>query len=81
MRRKIFKSGNSLVVSLPKDAIEEMQISEGTMVSVYYDRVTKKLIVEPVDTDQTVEGINEEFAQQVSEFIEQYRPALDELAR
>jgi len=81
MRRKIFKSGNSLVVSLPKDAIEEMQISEGTMVSVYYDRVTKKLIVEPVDNDQTVEGINEEFAKQVSEFIEQYRPALDELAR
>ena len=81
MQRKIFKSGNSLVVSLPKDAIEEMQISEGTVVSVYYDRVTSKLIVEPVDTDQTVEGINEEFAKQVSEFIEQYRPALDELAR
>ena len=81
MQRKVFKTGNSLVVSLPKDAIEEMQISEGTVVSVYYDRVTSKLIVEPVDTDQTVEGINEEFAQQVSEFIEQYKPALDELAR
>ena len=81
MQRKVFKTGNSLVVSLPKDAIEEMQISEGTVVSVYYDRVTSKLIVEPVDTDQAVEGINEEFAQQVSEFIEQYKPALDELAR
>jgi len=81
MQRKIFKTGNSLVVSLPKDAIEEMQISEGTVVSVYYDRVTSKLIVEPVDTDQAVEGIDEEFAQQVSEFIEQYKPALDELAR
>ena len=81
MQRKVFKTGNSLVVSIPKDAIEEMQISEGTVVSVYYDRVTSKLIVEPVDTDQAVEGINEEFAQQVSEFIEQYKPALDELAR
>ncbi len=81
MQRKVFKTGNSLVVSLPKDAIEEMQISEGTVVSVYYDRVTSKLIVESVDTDQAVEGINEEFAQQVSEFIEQYKLALDELAR
>ena len=81
MHRKVFKTGNSLVISLPKDAIEAMQISEGTVVSVYYDRVTSKLIVESVDTDQAVEGINEEFAQQVSEFIEQYRPALDELAR
>lgn len=81
MRRKVFKAGNSLVVSLPKDAIEEMQISEGTTVNVYYDCVTSKLIIEPIDLDQTVEGIDEEFAQQVSEFIEQYRPALDELAR
>ena len=81
MRRKIFKSGNSLVISLPKDAIEAMQISEGTVVSVYYDRVTSKLIIEPVDADQEVKGIDEEFAQQVSDFIEQYRPALDELAR
>lgn len=81
MQRKVFKTGNSLVVSLPKDAIEEMQISEGTVVSVYYDRVTKKLIIEPIDTDQEVEGISEEFAKQVSEFIEEYRPALDELAK
>ena len=81
MRRKIFKTGNSLVVSIPKDAIEEMQISEGTVVNVYYDRVTNKLIVETVDTDQEAKGIDEEFEQQVSEFIEQYRPALDELAK
>lgn len=81
MQRKIFKTGNSLVVSLPKDAIEEMQMSEGTVVSVYYDRVTSKLIIEPIDTDKEVEGISEEFAKQVSEFIEEYRPALDELAK
>ena len=81
MQRKIFKTGNSLVVSLPKDAIEEMKISEGTVVNVYYDRVTSKLIVESVDTDQAVEGIDEEFAKQVTEFIEEYRPALDELAK
>ncbi len=54
MQRKIFKTGNSLVVSLPKDAIEEMKISEGTVVNVYYDRVTSKLIVELVEPDQAV---------------------------
>ena len=81
MQRKIFKTGNSLVVSLPKDAIEELQMSEGTVVSVYYDRVTSKLIIEPIDPEREVEGINEEFAKQVSEFIEEYRPALDELAK
>jgi putative addiction module antidote len=81
MQRKIFKTGNSLVVSLPKDAIEELQMSEGTVVSVYYDRVTSMLIIEPIDPEREVEGINEEFAKQISEFIEEYRPALDELAK
>jgi antitoxin component of MazEF toxin-antitoxin module len=81
MQRKVFKSGNSLVVSLPQEAIEEMQISEETVVSVYYDRLTKKLIVEPIKTNQAVEGVDEEFAKQVSDFIEEYKPALDELAK
>ena len=56
MQRKVFKTGNSLVVSLPKDAIEEMRISEGSVISVYYDRVTKKLIVEPITTGQAILG-------------------------
>jgi putative addiction module antidote len=80
MHRKVFKTGNSLVVSLPKDAIEEMRISEGSVMSVYYNRETKKLIVEPIETGQVIEGVDEEFAKQVSEFIEEYKPALDKLA-
>jgi len=81
MQRKVFKTGNSLVVSLPKDAIEEMQIKEGSVVLVYYDRVTKQLIVEPRKSTPAVEGVDEEFARQVSDFIDQYKPALDELAK
>ena len=81
MQRKVFKTGNSLVVSLPKDAIEEMKISEGSMISVYFDRVTKQLIVEPIKAGQAIEGVDEEFARQVSDFIEEYKPALDELAK
>ena len=83
MHRKIFKIGNKLVVSLPKDATDEMQISEGTMVSMYFDRVTRKLVIEPVQSGpgRAAKGINEEFAQQISEFIDEYRPALDELAK
>ncbi|MCK4830775.1 AbrB/MazE/SpoVT family DNA-binding domain-containing protein [bacterium] len=81
VRKKIIKAGNSLVVSLPKDAIEQLGLREGTVVSVWVDRKTSKLIIEPVDPDQVVKGIDEEFAQQVSELIEEYRPALDELAK
>ena len=81
MQRKIFKSGNSLVVSLPKEAIEEMQISKGTIVSINYDRINKQLVIEPLELDQVEGGIDEEFSQQVSEFIEQYQPALNDLEK
>lgn len=81
VRKKIIKAGNSLIVSLPKDAIEQLGLREGTVVSVWVDRKTSKLIIEPVDPDQVVKGIDEEFAQQVSELIEEHRPALDELAK
>ena len=81
MQRKIFKSGNSLVVSLPKEAIEEMQISKGTNVSINYDRINKQLVIEPLELDQVEGGIDEEFSQQVSEFIEQYQPALNDLEK
>lgn len=81
VRKKIIKAGNSLIVSLPKDAIEQLGLREGTVVSVWVDRKTSKLIIEPVDPDLVVKGIDEEFAQQVSELIEEHRPALDELAK
>ena len=34
MSRKIFKTGNSVVVSLPKDTIEYLQMREGSEVNI-----------------------------------------------
>jgi len=79
MARKIFRTGNSLVVSLPKDALEALQIGEGTEVVVDLDQEHRALIISP--KDRTLPGVDEEFARQVDSFIEQYRPALEELAK
>ena len=38
MLRKVFKTGNSVVVSLPKDIIDYLHIYEGTEVNVELDR-------------------------------------------
>lgn len=35
----------------------------------------------PVDKPFSIAGVNEEFARPVNEFIQQYRPALEELAK
>ena len=81
MIRKIFKTGNSMVVSLPRDALEFLNLSDGARVRVELDQTEKKIIISPVDLPLVASGVNESFAQQVDEFIKQYRPALEELAK
>jgi len=81
MLRKIFKTGNSVVVSLPKDAIEYLHISEGTEVNVELDRENRQIVISPAEPLLDIASVDPEFAQQVADFIEQYRPALAELAK
>jgi putative addiction module antidote len=81
MLRKVFKTGNSVVISLPKDALELLGISEGSDVSIDLDREKRQLVISPAEEPLAVAGVDEGFAQQVSDFIEQYRPALEALAK
>jgi putative addiction module antidote len=79
--RKIFKTGNSVVVSLPKDAVEYLRMEEGSEVNVELNREKNQIEITPVQSSPAIAGIDPEFAHQVSEFIEQYHTALDELAK
>jgi antitoxin MazE len=80
MLRKLFKTGNSIVVSLPKDITEPLGVSEGTDVSVELDRENRQIIIRP--TAPPIAGdIDEDFARQLAEFIEEYRPALEALSK
>ncbi len=81
MLRKVFKTGNSLVVSLPKDALDALGIQEGTDVSVDLDKEGRQIIITPLEAPLASAGVDETFARQVADFIEQYRPALEALAR
>ena len=80
MLRKLFKTGNSIVVSLPKDIIEPLGVTEGAEVSVELDRENRQIIIRPAEHPIAAD-IDEEFARQLAEFIEEYRPALEALAR
>jgi antitoxin component of MazEF toxin-antitoxin module len=77
--RKDFKIGNSLVISLSKDALELLDISEGSDVFVDLDGGKQQIVTSPVEEPLSVVGANEAFAQQVAEFIDRYRPALEAL--
>ena len=79
MLRKVFKTGNSLVVSLPKDLLEPLGMTDGTAVSVELDRKNHQILIRPAEKSFTT-GLSEEFARQVSDFIEEYKPVLEALA-
>jgi antitoxin MazE len=81
MLRKVFRTGNSVVISLPRDALEYLDIHEGTEIEVSIDRENHQLIIKPVKMLPVISSVDEKFALQVAEFIEQYRPALKELAK
>ena len=81
MLRKVFRTGNSVVISLPREAMEYLNIHEGAEIEVNLDRENRQLIIKPVERPAAFPGLDEAFAHQVAEFIEQYRPALQALAK
>ena len=81
MLRRLFKTGNSVVLSIPKEILESLGVADGESVSLELDRQQRRVIITPVEKPLAIAGVDEDFARQVNEFIEQYRPALEELAK
>ncbi len=81
MVRKAFRTGNSVVVSLPQEALDYLNIHAGMPVNVTLDRKNRQLIIKPAALPFPISGVDETFARQVAEFINQYRPALEQLAK
>ncbi len=79
MIRKVFKAGNSLVLSLPRATLAALGLSEGSELKITLDVEAGRIVLSPLrppagDIDAT-------FARQLDDFITQYRPALEALAR
>lgn len=77
MLRKIFKTGNSLMISLPREILDALNLSDGSEVLVTLE--DGKIVIRLAQ--QAVPGVDEEFARQLAEFIDEYRPALEALAK
>ena len=81
MLRHLFKTGNSIVLALPKEYLKDLGLKDGEEVSLELDRQKKRLLITPVEKPSALPGVDTLFARQVSDFIELYRPALEELAK
>lgn len=77
MIRSVFKSGNSLVVALPGQLLDELHLREGSEVDVALGSHGDSIEISPVEKPV----ISPDFAKKVDEFIQAYRPALDALSQ
>ncbi len=51
MLRKVFRAGNSIVVSLPREGLDYLALREGSPVSVELDREGKQLDLEQKESN------------------------------
>ncbi len=49
MLRKIFQTGNSMVVSIPKGILDELELSEGEDVSFELDSQQRQIVISPIE--------------------------------
>ncbi len=64
-----------------KEVLEKLQLTPGAQVEIKVDEKAKKIIIEP-SVHKSFQGtIDKEFASQVNDFIERYKPALKTLAK
>lgn len=80
MQRQLFKTGNSTVLSVPKEMLDFLGLKNGENVSVELDKANNRLVITPSEKSLAA-NLDEAFAAQVNDFIEKYRPALEELAK
>ena len=80
MIQRIIKVGKDLIVVLPENIVERLQLTEGDEVSLAMDTGQNRILIQPVGHSPDLEDIDQEFAEQVTTFIRDYKPALEELA-
>lgn len=81
MNRKICTIGNSRGVSLPSEVLDKLHLAVGSEVEVKLDEDKAQIVIEPVRNKKYPKGLDKQFVSQVNDFIEKYRPALDELSK
>ena len=75
MIQKVLKIGSSIGITIPKKTAQDLGISAGDAVEFTFNKGRKQFVVEPLAT------ADKEIMNWTKKFIEEYRPALEALAK
>ena len=78
LTQKLYRNGNSIAVTIPKDFLQELNLNENSTVVVKRDG--KGLVITP-KTQKLSSDVDSKFAKMVDEFINEHRDVLTELAK
>lgn len=82
MLQKVIQVGNSAAITIPKQVLEETGLMIGDQIEI---KATKKPVKIEVFPRQRVlsktSGITPSFIRSVEDFVRDYKPVLEELAR
>jgi len=81
MHQHLLKTGNSVVLSLPEEILDGLGIKEGDHVDLEFDRAERRVIITPVDPAVAILRSDREFARQIDEFLNLFRPVPDGLEK
>lgn len=77
--RKIFKAGNSCVVSLPADMLKALSLRDGSHVVIEINRESRELILKPVVVKKS--NMSVDFVRMVDKLLLDYDYAMRRLAK
>lgn len=77
--RKVFKAGNSCVVSLPLEMLKSLGLRDGSHVSVEINRERNELILKPIVTKKS--NMSLEFVRMVDKLFLDYEYVIRRLAK
>lgn len=81
LTQKLYKSGNSIAVTIPKEYLNELNLKNGSEVVVEQDPNAGLIIISRKGNNKTASRISPQFLNWLDSFNKKYGPALKELAR
>ncbi len=78
LTQKLYRNGNSVAVTIPKEYLEDLNLKEGNTVVV--KTAGKSVIITPKEEKLAVD-VDSKFAKMVDEFINEHRDVLQELSK
>ena len=80
MRLKIIKVENELVLPLPGEVIDALELSEGSEVEVTIEDEEKWILISSAADPEDLDQVDEEYGEMMGELMDEFKSAFGKLA-